>query len=216
MSPPPGAGTTRTAGASRHCSQRCPGRGGGAGGTCTSRTSAIRRGRRRRVRGVPASGSAPGWPAPGRRLIPARPLMPSPGGPSYAAARRGGPTHRCGWCQNHPCDLLADPSVSCAGIIADIPVLARARRACPGRVAIPSARLRVHAGWRRAMPEAGEERRPCVVYTPPLPHLSRHRPPMGRHWLPAHASASGPLGGDLVQRPASRLGETPSHEEGSG
>src|SRR5262245_27395504 len=75
MSPPPGAGTTRTAGASRHASHRCPGRGGGAGGPGTSRTSAMPRGKRRRVRGVPASGSAPGLPITCRSLIRPPPLV---------------------------------------------------------------------------------------------------------------------------------------------
>ena len=94
-----------------HASHRCPGRGVGAGGTCTSRTSAMRRGRRRRVRGVPASGSAPGRPAHRLRLIPARPLTQLLWGPRCAAASRCGPAHRCGWFQNHPYDLLSDPSV---------------------------------------------------------------------------------------------------------
>src|SRR5262249_42755719 len=74
MSPPSGAGTTRTAGASRHCSQRCPGRGAGAGETCTSRISAMRRGRRWRVWGVPAPGSSSGLPLILRWIILLRPL----------------------------------------------------------------------------------------------------------------------------------------------
>ena len=73
MSPPQGAGTTRTAGASKHCSQRCPGRGVGAGEAYTSRTSAMRRGRRRRARGVPAPGSSPGLPSTLRWIILPRP-----------------------------------------------------------------------------------------------------------------------------------------------
>jgi hypothetical protein len=66
------------------------------------------------------------------------------------------------------------------------------------------------------MPEAGAERRPWVAFAPPLPHLSRRHLPKGKHGLPAHAADSGPLGGDVVQRPAGRLGETPGYEEGPG
>jgi hypothetical protein len=97
MSPPPGAGTTRTAGASRHCSQRCPGRGMGAGGAGTSRTSAMRRGSRRRVWGGTAPGSSPGLSASGRGRISPRPVIwslwvrgapepPAGGGPGVSPA----------------------------------------------------------------------------------------------------------------------------------